>query len=82
MQEKITNEVREEMTEQSVAENTETEEAAVEEKEPFVPSSTSKRIFAWILFVIVILGIVSWLLNMAFPEWIETVRTWAQGLFR
>lgn len=82
MQEKITNEVREEMTEQSVAENTETEEAAAEEKEPFVPSSTSKRVFAWILFGIVILGIVSWLLNMAFPEWIETVRAWALGLFR
>ena len=81
MQEKITNEVREEMTEQSVAENTETEEAAVEEKEPFVPSSTSKRIFAWILFVIVILGIVSWLLSIACPGWIETVRAWALGLF-
>ena len=81
MQEKKTEEVREEMTEQSVAENTETEEPAVEEKEPFVPSSTSKRVFAWILFVIVLLGIVSWLLSIAFPGWIETVRAWALGLF-
>ena len=81
MQEKKTEEVREEMTEQSVAENTETEESAVEEKEPFVPSPTSKRAFAWILFVIVLLGIVSWLLSIAFPGWIETVRAWALGLF-
>ena len=81
MQEKNREETREEMTEQSVAENTETEEPAVEEKEPFVPSSTSKRVFAWILFVIVLLGIVSWLLSIAFPGWIETVRAWALGLF-
>ncbi len=81
MQEKNREETREEMTEQSVAENTETEESAVEEKEPFVPSPTSKRVFAWILFVIVLLGIVSWLLSIAFPGWIETVRAWALGLF-
>ena len=65
----------EEMTEQVAAEE------AVEEKEPFVPSSTSKRVFAWILFVIVLLGIVSWLLSIAFPGWIDTVRAWALGLF-
>ena len=80
MQEKNREETREEMTEQSVAENTETEEPAVEEKEPFVPSPTSKRVFAWILFVIVLLGIVSWLLSIAFPDWIESVRAWAKGL--
>lgn len=71
MQEKKT----EEMTEQVASEE------AVEEKEPFVPSSTSKRVFAWILFVIVLLGIVSWLLSIAFPGWIDTVRAWALGLF-
>ncbi|MGN1307887.1 MAG: hypothetical protein ACI4V3_09490 [Faecousia sp.] len=80
MQEKKTEEVREEMTEQSVTENVRTGEA-VEEKEPFVPSPTSKRVLAWILFVIVFLGIVSWLLSIAFPGWIETVRAWALGLF-
>lgn len=52
------------------------------EKEPFVPSSTSKRVLAWILFVIVFLGIVTWLLNIAFPDWIEAVRAWVLGLFR
>lgn len=57
-----------------------TEETAAEEKEPFVPSSTSKRVFAWILFAIVFLGIVSWLLSIAFPGWIESVRAWAKGL--
>lgn len=77
MQEKKT----EEMMEQVAAENTETEETVVEEKEPFVPSPTSKRVLAWFLFVIVILGIVSWLLSIAFPGWIETVRAWALGLF-
>lgn len=59
------------------------EEAAaeeVEEKGPFVPSSTSKRVFAWILFAIVFLGIVSWLLSIACPDWVESVRAWAKGL--
>lgn len=59
------------------------EEAAaeeVEEKEPFVPSSTSRRVFAWILFAIVFLGIVSWLLSIAYPDWVESVRAWAKGL--
>lgn len=66
---------KEEMTEQVAAEET------VEEKEPFVPSPTSKRVFAWILFAIVILGIISWLLSIAFPGWTETVRAWALGIF-
>ena len=57
-----------------------TEETAAEEKEPFVPSSTSKRVFAWILFAIVFLGIVSWLLSIACPDWVESVRAWAKGL--
>ena len=59
------------------------EEAAaeeVEEKELFVPSSASKRVFAWILFAIVFLGIVSWLLSIACPDWVESVRAWAKGL--
>ena len=73
MQEKETQQVCEEQAAEETAE--------VSEKEPFVPSSTSKRVFAWILFVIVILGIVSWLLSIAFPGWIETVRAWALGLF-
>lgn len=52
---------------------TENEEVSAEteqtEKEPFVPSPRWKRIFAWVLFVIVVIGIICWLLNIAFPEW-------------
>ena len=61
-------------------ENEELRAEEVEEKEPIVPSSASKRVFAWILFAIVFLGIVSWLLSIAFPDWIESVRAWAKGL--
>lgn len=56
------------------------QEPVAKEKEPFVPSSTSKRVFAWILFAIVFLGLVSWLLSIAFPHWIDDVRAWALGL--
>ncbi|MBQ3356928.1 MAG: hypothetical protein IJG45_07455 [Oscillospiraceae bacterium] len=57
------------------------EEAAEEEKTPFVPSPKWKRVLAWTLFVIVVLGIVTWLLNMAFPTWIDAVKAWLAGLF-
>lgn len=58
------------------------EEAAPEEqKAPFVPSSKGKRVLAWVLFVIVVLGIITWLLNMAFPAWIDAVKAWLAGLF-
>ena len=81
MQEKKTEEIREERTEQIGTEKIDAEAAVVEEKEPFVPSPTSKRVFAWILFAIVFLGVVSWLLSIAFPHWIENARAWALGLF-
>lgn len=51
-----------------------------EEKQPFIPSPTWKRVGAWILFGIVILGIITWLLNMAFPQWIDGLKTWAKDL--
>ena len=38
-----------------------------EEKPPFTPSSKSKRIFAWVLFGIVIIAIINWLLCIAIP---------------
>ena len=72
MQKKDTKEVR---PQEPVAEDT-----VPEEKEPFVPSATSKRVFAWILFAIVFLGLVSWLLSIAFPHWIDDVRAGALGL--
>lgn len=42
-----------------------------EEKQPFEPSSKSRRIFAWVLFGIVAVGIVFWLLGIADPNWTE-----------
>lgn len=39
----------------------------------FVPSSKRKRVIAWILFAIVIVGVALWLLNIAMPDWIEKV---------
>lgn len=56
-------------------------EAERVEKPPFVPSPKWKRVLAWILFVIVIFGIITWLLNIAYPEWIDAVKNWAKGLF-
>lgn len=52
-------------------------DASQEEKEPFVPSPKWKRVFAWILFAIVTIGIVLWLLNIAYPgmQWIKTIKT-------
>lgn len=40
----------------------------------FIPSPTWKRALAWILVVIVILGIATWLINIACPHWVETIR--------
>lgn len=51
-----------------------------EQKAPFVPSPKWKRVLAWVLFVIVVLGVITWLLNIAFPEWIGTVKAWFAGL--
>ena len=45
-----------------------------EEKEPYVSSPRWKRIAAWILFGIVVLGIICWLFNIAVPEWPELLR--------
>lgn len=56
-------------------------EAAEAEKTPFVPSPKWKRVLAWVLFVIVVLGVITWLLNMAFPTWIDAAKAWLAGLF-
>lgn len=69
MEEQKKEELQEEMPEQTP------------EKEPFVPSSKARRVFAWILFGIVCIGIVTWLLNIAYPEWIGAAKDWLKGLF-
>ncbi len=67
--------------EQPIVSETDTESAVpVEEKEPFVPSPKWKRVFAWILFAIVLLGIINWLAGIAFPTWTETLKQWLQSL--
>ena len=40
-------------------------------QEEYIPSPRWKRIFAWTLFGILILGILCWLMNIALPEWPE-----------
>lgn len=45
----------------------------------FVPSPKWKRVLAWVLFAIVVLGIASWLLNIAVPEWPEKLFGYTRG---
>lgn len=52
-----------------------------EQQAPFVPSPRWKRVLAWTLFVLVVLGIITWLLNIAFPSWVDSVKAWFAGLF-
>ena len=47
-----------------------------EETPVFGPSPKWKRVLAWVLFVIVAIGIITWLLNIAYPDWIDTVKGW------
>ena len=68
------------MDEQNIAEN-EAEIAEEEVNAPFVPSPKWKRVLAWVFFVIVVLGIITWLLNIACHEWIASVKAWFAGLF-
>ena len=68
------------MDEQNIVEN-ETEIVEEEVKAPFVPSPRWKRVLAWVFFVVVVLGIITWLLNIAFPAWIADVKAWFAGLF-
>lgn len=46
------------------------------ENEPYVPSPKWKRVVAWILFGIMVVGIIFWLLGIAYPNWVETVKEW------
>ncbi len=49
-----------------------------DEKVPFEPAPRWKRIGAWILVAIVTLGIINWLISIAYPDWPQYV----MGLFR
>ena len=42
--------------------------------EEFTPSPRWKRVFAWVLFAIVVIGIICCLFYIAVPEWPELVR--------
>lgn len=59
-------------------EETTIEENIVEEKEPFEPAPRWKRIAAWILAGIVTVGVINWLITIAYPQWPQYV----MGLFR
>lgn len=50
----------------------------VEEKAPFEPSPRWKRVLAWIMVAIVSLGVINWLISIAYPQWPEYI----MGLFR
>ena len=65
--------------EEILMENVSPEDLPTEEErqeKPFVPSAPWKRVLAWVLFAVVVLGLATWLLNIANPGWIETVKGW------
>ena len=62
-------------------ENRDMMEQEGQEELVYVPSSRGKRIGAWILFAIVILSLITWLLSIAFPGWVDAVKSWVAGLF-
>ena len=49
------------------------EEEFLEETPHFEPAPRWKRIGAWILLVIVILGVINWLISIAYPHWPQYV---------
>lgn len=68
-----------EMTEEQ--RNLTEQEPALQEEEVFVPSPRRKRIAAWFLFAIVALSLCTWLVSIAFPDWIDAVVGWVRRLF-
>lgn len=49
---------------------------AEEEKPEYIPSPRWKRVLAWVLFAVVVVGIALWLLGIARPEWPDALRSW------
>ena len=54
------------------------EETTAEGKDPYEPAPRWKRIGAWILAGIITVGIINWLITIAYPQWPE----YLMGLFR
>ncbi len=54
------------------------DEAPVEEKPPFEPAPLWKRICAWILAAVVFVGVINWLISIAYPQWPDFI----MGLFK
>ena len=52
-----------------------------QEKDAYVPSPKWKRVLAWILFSVVCIGIVLWLLGIAYPTWIDSAKAWLSDVF-
>ena len=57
------------------------EKNITEEQQEYVPSPKWKRIMAWILFVVMCVGIIFWLLGIAYPNWIDTSKEWLRNAF-
>ncbi len=47
---------------------------------PAAPAEKWRRVLAWVLFGVMLCGIACWLLNIAFPGWIEALRGWFSAL--
>lgn len=56
--------------------NEENEVMQESQQELYVPSPKWKRVAAWIMFGIVSVGIILWLLGIAFPTWPDAVKEW------
>lgn len=46
----------------------------------FVPSPRWKRTLAWVLFAVVLVGILFWLIGIARPEWTAEASAWMKEL--
>ena len=57
------------------------EHIIMEEQKEYTPSPKWKRVMAWVLFGIMCVGIVCWLLNIAYPNWIESAKQWLSNTF-
>ena len=68
------NEEKEVLMENVVPEDLPTEEEKKEKE--FYPSPAWKRVLAWVLFGILLVGIILWLVGIAVPDWVDTVKAW------
>lgn len=61
-------------------ENVTPDDLNTEQLPPFVPAPRRKRVLAWVLFAVVLLGVFFWLLGIARPEWTSEAMAWMKGL--